>query len=123
MSSKEVEKPYEEQVKDAMADAKSGAEQMAKVLMELSVKACPIVDRLTSSSLKKVLKRILFYPHRPEYFQDMNLIPRDKLSPSEEELYGLGTATKDAYSDMLSFCKQAELLEKRLGETEEKEDE
>jgi hypothetical protein len=121
MCSKKTEQPSEEKTEvekyeEAIKGYEANAELYAKAILEGTVKSFTVIDQMTSSKLKQVLKCIIAYPHTAKNFKEHKIIPKEEMTKLQEQIYDYAVATKDMYAELINCMKQAELLQKRLGE-------
>lgn len=103
-----MEEKKEEKLVATKEAVEKNLEELIKIYMELNEKHGALVDDMTTSSLKRILKATGYYPMPPgedKYFQ----------SKKEEEVYNVGCRLKDLY---VEFSKHADALEVLKGNDE-----
>lgn len=110
-----------EKLQHEIDKAQYGVEHMGEILLGLTTKSLPLIDEMTTSSLKRILKLMICYPMKPEHFQSLKLLHNTKLSLHEKELHAIGTSSKDVYADIISFYKNIELFQDQLDALAKKE--
>lgn len=107
-------KKTEEQPKAASRkEVEQNLEGLIKVYVEIAEKNGAIIDKLTTSSLKRVNKAIGYYPLPPGeegYFK----------SNEEKEAYEYGCQLKDLYVEFSKHADALELLKEKEPENENK---
>ena len=85
-------------------EVRKSCDEMSQTFFKLACEVSVKVDSLSSATLKRLLKCLVFYPHHhPE---------SDNLQPNHKEILNLATKNKDLYVEYGRIVHKLSILEK-----------